>query len=84
MIIIMIALYSFRDMISVDEVKDGGYTQGTLLASPPYALNLPPFCPRHMHKAKNTETRKTVTTTTDGRRVVVSRQFVFNLGQPFG
>lgn len=80
----MIALYSFRDMISVDEVKDGGYTQGTLLASPPYALNRPPFRPRHMNKAKNTETRKTVTTTTDGRRVVVSGQFVFNLGQPFG
>ena len=59
-------------------------TQGTLLASPPYALNHPPFCPRHMHKAKNTETRKTVTTATDGRRVVVSGQFVFNLGQPFG
>ena len=37
-----------------------------------------------MNKAKNTETRKTVTTTTDGRRVVVSCQFVLNLGQPFG
>ena len=82
MIIIMIALYSL--CFSVDEVKDGGYTQGTLLASPPYALTHSPFCPRHMHKAKNTETRKTVTTTTDGRRVVVSCQFVFNLGQPFG
>ena len=80
----MIALYSFRDMFFCRRGQRWRLNSRNIARLPTQALTHPPFCPRHMHKAKNTETRKTVTTTTDGRRVVVSGQFVFNLGQPFG
>lgn len=84
MIIIMIALYSFPDMFFCRRGQRWPLNSRNIARFPTLCPQPPPFCPRHTQKAKNTETRKTVTTTRDGRRVVVSGQFVFNLGQPFG